>query len=562
MSVNADLPRISFAASDCDLFARYPARIHWDDQSVPPVDQNAFRNIRKRLEGIAQWAVRDSPTNEPLTDFVSSPNPNGRTPKDMWCCVYPADAPDELSSPQVALIISEEGAELCLRFGSGTTELNDSDERTLRTRLESVPEPVIRAVETALPDGVRYLPAEPGSAGLRAWLTDAAGNLQASVSQSFSAEDLDGMGNGIAGAFLRMLEASAPLLDYCATGTVGDYEQPPTATFDFETLRSRSASPPHNLRIADDVYHALIAAVRSGKHVILTGPPGTAKTTLAEVLCGLAEEAGYCAGYTLTTATADWTTYETIGGLRPASGGSELRFHPGLFLESAGAGRWVIVDELNRSNFDRAFGQLFTVLSGQSVVLPYEDHQTGKRIIITTEATASPQLRDRYSVIEVPRDWRIIATMNVFDKSLLFEMSYALMRRFAFVEVPAPDASVYEDIWQRELVDLPVEEATRIGSVLAALEPLRSIKQIGPAVFRDMARFAREYPLNGSSDGAERLTYQLFYTFLLPQFEGIDQQDGRRLFEMLSGPVGAAQRDRLAATLRDVLNVTLDGATA
>ena len=28
--------------------------------------------------------------------------------------------------------------------------------------------------------------------------------------------------------------------------------------------------------------------------------------------------------------------------------------------------------------------------------------------------------------------------MNVFDKFLLFEMSYALMRRFAFIEVPAP----------------------------------------------------------------------------------------------------------------------------
>ena len=44
----------------------------------------------------------------------------------------------------------------------------------------------------------------------------------------------------------------------------------------------------------------------------------------------------------------------------------------------------------------------------------------------------------RRDVLEIPQSWRIIATMNVFDKTLLFEMSFALMRRFAFVEVPSP----------------------------------------------------------------------------------------------------------------------------
>ncbi len=31
--------------------------------------------------------------------------------------------------------------------------------------------------------------------------------------------------------------------------------------------------------------------------------------------------------------------------------------------------------------------------------------------------------------------------MNVFDKSLLFEMSFALMRRFAFIEVAVARAT-------------------------------------------------------------------------------------------------------------------------
>lgn len=32
-------------------------------------------------------------------------------------------------------------------------------------------------------------------------------------------------------------------------------------------------------------------------------------------------------------------------------------------------------------------------------------------------------------------NWRVIGTMNVYDKSSLFNLSFALMRRFAFIEI-------------------------------------------------------------------------------------------------------------------------------
>jgi hypothetical protein len=35
---------------------------------------------------------------------------------------------------------------------------------------------------------------------------------------------------------------------------------------------------------------------------------------------------------------------------------------------------------------------------------------------------------------------------RVFDKTLLFEMSYALMRRFAFIEVSSPDDPIFEEL--------------------------------------------------------------------------------------------------------------------
>src|SRR5207248_11623424 len=140
---------------------------------------------------------------------------------------------------------------------------------------------------------------------------------------------------------------------------------------------------------------------------------------------------GLAEGYVLTTATADWTTYETIGGLRPGDG-AELQFAEGHFLAAIRNRQWLVIDELNRSNFDRAFGQLFTVLSGQPVVLPYtRPGQDSKPLVLVPDEASSPVPVADADVLSIPGDWRIIATMNVFDKSLLFEMSFALMRRFA-----------------------------------------------------------------------------------------------------------------------------------
>ena len=50
--------------------------------------------------------------------------------------------------------------------------------------------------------------------------------------------------------------------------------------------------------------------------------------------------------------------FENIGGLQPTADG--LIDRPGLFVDAIEQGRWLVIDELNRSNFDRAFGQLFT----------------------------------------------------------------------------------------------------------------------------------------------------------------------------------------------------------
>ena len=51
---------------------------------------------------------------------------------------------------------------------------------------------------------------------------------------------------------------------------------------------AKIAREEHGLQLAGGIYASVVAALESGKHVILTGPPGTAKTTLAQAVADAA----------------------------------------------------------------------------------------------------------------------------------------------------------------------------------------------------------------------------------------------------------------------------------
>jgi len=279
------------------------------------------------------------------------------------------------------------------------------------------------------------------------------------------------------------------------------------------------------LVIRQGVLEQSVAALNAGQHVILIGPPGTGKTTLAEDLCRHAHDLDCNRGHVLVTATADWTTFDTIGGYMPEAG-DRLVFRPGIFLETIAADKWLVIDEINRADIDKAFGELFTVLSGQAVTLPYKDDGRPVRILPPGHAT-STETRD----YAIRPSWRIIGTMNVYDKASLFAMSYAFMRRFAFVDVAVPAAEPYKKLIQHflEPAGLLTGESEVLNDLYSLFDQddednhLMRWRALGPAIAKDVVRYLRHRTAGGQQPLARGHLAEALLLYVVPQFDGLER---------------------------------------
>ena len=352
-------------------------------------------------------------------------------------------------------------------------------------------------------------------------------------------------------------KAAGPVAPSPAVAGSGLDEEEDEAADDDEVVAPASLHIPEIsdlLGIDASVYRQINAALASGKrHIMLYGPPGTGKTTLARhiatVLTG--------GKWTLVTGSSDWSSQDIIGGYQPIDSGS-VAFIPGVLLRRFD--RPLIIDELNRCDIDKVIGPLFTVLSGQQTTLPYRldiKDKDSLQYVILPESKPSVAAHE----FAPGPHWRLVATINSIDKASLYQMSYALARRFGWVYVDAPrDTTEFLEAFLRK------EDSAWVGPAAGAPCPLaefwaaiNTVRVIGPAPIIDAIRAVQAMDeeadfFTAPTPSMKEALLDAVDMVLLPMLDGIVVQDADFLAAKAIEVFGidADQSERIKARMASV----------
>ena len=194
----------------------------------------------------------------------------------------------------------------------------------------------------------------------------------------------------------------------------------------------------------------IINILKNKKQIILQGAPGTGKTySSSEIAVKLIDEnapsdrAELMKRYKelvnkkqifFTTFHQSMDYEEFFEGIKPGTTSDNkiiYKLKDGIFKEACKSAEnnkvVLIIDEINRGNISKIFGELITLLE--------VDKRKGKENEIEV---ILPYSKEKFSV---PDNLYIIGTMNTADRSIGY-IDYALRRRFAFITIKADKLAI------------------------------------------------------------------------------------------------------------------------
>jgi 5-methylcytosine-specific restriction protein B len=228
------------------------------------------------------------------------------------------------------------------------------------------------------------------------------------------------------------------------------------------------------LFLAEAQFDEMLAALREKKNVVLQGAPGVGKTYVARRLAYALIGSDDPQRIEVIQFHQSYSYEDFIQGFRPKPQGHfDLKY--GIFHqfcrraqrdEAQGKPYVFIIDEINRGNLSKIFGELMMLI---------EPDKRGKEHAIPLAYSQDPDEK-----FYIPENLHLIGMMNTADRSLAM-VDYALRRRFRFITLRPEFASeafrafLADAGAKPELVKRIVARMNALNEVIAA-----DTKNLGP----------------------------------------------------------------------------------
>lgn len=247
------------------------------------------------------------------------------------------------------------------------------------------------------------------------------------------------------------------------------------------------ADDPDKPFIAEDKFNEIVELLFRKKNIILQGAPGVGKTFLAKKIAYQLIGTKKDENIETVQFHQSYSYEDFIQGIRPTTSG-EFKVRNGIFYNFCEIAKEhpddtyvFIIDEINRGNLSKIFGELM-------MLIEFDKRSPRYALKLTYGEEDSPRFY-------VPENIYIIGCMNTADRSIAI-VDYALRRRFAFYDVEPEFGDSFKNYLGTALskgfVDDLCYKVNRVNDIIRSSSSLGKGLEIGHSYFCQISSLENE----------------------------------------------------------------------